>query len=64
MISRRHIRLKVIQSLYAFRSQNERDIRKGERDMLKHIENISELHLVILSFLVSGKLTKTPIPLF
>ena len=53
MISRRHIRLKVIQSLYSFRSQNERDIRKGERDMLKHIENISELHLVILSFLVS-----------
>ena len=40
-------------SLYAFRSQNERDIRTGERDMLKHIENISELHLVILSFLVS-----------
>jgi N utilization substance protein B len=53
MISRRHIRLKVMQSLYAFRSQNERDILKGERDMLKHIENISELQLVIMSFLVS-----------
>ena len=53
MISRRHIRLKVMQSLYAFRSQNERDILKGEHDMLKHIENISELQLVIMSFLVS-----------
>ena len=53
MISRRHIRLKVMQSLYAFRSQHERDILKGERDMLKHIENISELQLVIMSFLVS-----------
>ena len=42
-----------MQSLYAFRSQNERDILKGERDMLKHIENISELQLVIMSFLVS-----------
>ena len=53
MISRRHIRLKVMQSLYAFRSQNERDVLKGERDMLKHIEDISELHLVIIGFLVS-----------
>ena len=42
-----------MQSLYAFRCQNERDILKGECDMLKHIENISELHLVIISFLVS-----------
>ena len=42
-----------MQSLYAFRSQNERDILKGERDMLKHIENILELQLVIISFLVS-----------
>ena len=39
--------------MYAFRSQNERDVLKGERDMLKHIEDISELHLVIIGFLVS-----------
>lgn len=52
MISRRHIRLKVIQSLYAFRSQKERDASKGKKDMLSHIEDISELRLVILSLVL------------
>ena len=52
MISRRHIRLKVIQSLYAFRSQKEGDVSKGKKDMLSHIEDISELQLVVLALLL------------
>ncbi len=52
MISRRHIRLKVIQSLYAFRSQKEVDVSKGKKDMLSHIEDISELQLVVLALLL------------
>ena len=52
MISRRHIRLKVIQSLYAFRSQKEVDVSKGKKDMLSHIEDISELKLVVLALLL------------
>ena len=49
MISRRHIRLKVMQSLYAFHSKKENSISKSEKDMLNHIQDISNLKLSILS---------------
>ena len=49
MISRRHIRLKVMQSLYAFHSKRENSISKSEKDMLNHIQDISNLKLSILS---------------
>ena len=49
MISRRHIRLKVMQSLYAFHSKKEISISKSEKDMLNHIKDISNLKLSILS---------------
>ena len=51
MISRRHIRLKVLQSLYAFHSKKEKNISKSEKEMLKNIEDISNLQLAILSLL-------------
>ena len=37
MISRRHIRLKVLQSLYAFHSKKEKSVSKSEKEMLKNI---------------------------
>ena len=52
MISRRHIRIKVMQSLYSYYSQKERDITRYDKEMLKHIEDINELHNVILSLLL------------
>ena len=52
MLSRRHIRLKVMQSLYAYFSTKENNIPASEKAMLKHIEEIGELNLVILSLLV------------
>ena len=51
MISRRHIRLKVLQSLYAFHSKKEKSISKSEKEMLKNIEDVSNLQLAILSLL-------------
>ena len=51
MISRRHIRLKVLQSLYAFHSKKEKNISKSEKEMVKNIEDISNLQLAILSLL-------------
>ena len=51
MISRRHIRLKVLQSLYAFHSKKEKNISNSEKEMLKNIEDISNLQLAILSLL-------------
>ena len=52
MISRRHIRIKVMQSLYSYFSQKESSISISEKEMLKHIENINELHNVLLSLLL------------
>ncbi len=52
MLSRRHLRIKVLQSLYAFiQSGNDRlDI--GEREMLKSIDKLHEQYIYMLSFLV------------
>lgn len=52
MLSRRHIRLKVMQSLYAYFSVKENNIPASEKAMLKHIEEIGELNLVIFSLLI------------
>ena len=52
MISRRHIRIKVMQSLYSYFSQKESSISSCEKEMLNHIENINELHNVVLSLLL------------
>jgi len=52
MLSRRHIRLKVMQSLYAYLSTKENEIPKAERAMLKHFDEVVELKLVIIALLV------------
>jgi transcription antitermination protein NusB len=52
MLSRRHIRLKVMQSLYSYLSTKEDNMPVAERSMLKHIEEVVELNLVIISLLI------------
>ena len=52
MLSRRHIRLKVMQSLYSYFSTKEDNVPVAERAMLKHIEEVVELNLVIISLLI------------
>ena len=49
MISRRHIRLKVMQSLYAFYSKKDISISKSENEMLRQIQDISNLKFAVLS---------------
>ena len=49
MISRRHIRLKVMQSLYAFYSKKDISISKSENEMLGQIQDVSNLKLAVLS---------------
>ena len=34
-----------MQSLYTFKSKKDQSVLNGEKDMLKHIEDISKLHL-------------------
>ena len=49
MISRRHIRLKVMQSLYAFQSKKNISISVAEKEMLSHVQDIINLKLSIIS---------------
>jgi len=52
MLSRRHIRLKVMQSLYSYFSAKEDNMPVAERAMLKHINEVTELNLVIVALLI------------
>ncbi len=52
MLSRRHIRLKVMQSLYSYFSTKEDNMPIAEHAMLKHIEEVVELNLVIIALLI------------
>ena len=52
MISRRHIRIKVMQSLYSFFSKKSNNMPVAERDMLKHFDEVVELKLVLISLLL------------
>lgn len=49
MLSRRHIRLKVMQSLYSYLSTKVNEMPVAEKAMLKHFDEVVELKLVIIS---------------
>lgn len=52
MLSRRHIRIKVMQSLYSYLSSKRNKIIVSEKAMLNHFEEVVELKLVIISLLL------------
>ena len=52
MLSRRHLRIKVLQALYAFFQSDGNDIAAGEKQLLKSTEKLFELYICQLSFLV------------
>ena len=49
MLSRRHIRVKVMQSLYSYLSTKVNEMPVAERAMLKHFDEVVELKSVIIS---------------
>ena len=51
MISRRHLRIKAVQGLYAFFQSGSDDLRRSEKDFLKSIDQIYDLFIYHLSFL-------------
>tara|TARA_B100000902_G_scaffold399838_1_gene472914 strand:- start:4446 stop:5387 length:942 start_codon:yes stop_codon:yes gene_type:complete len=53
MISRRHLRVKVMQSLYSFFSINSEEIDSIEKKMVKSIEESSKIQVLLCSLLVS-----------
>ena len=52
MLSRRHIRIKVMQSLYSHLSSKTNQISTSEQAMLRHFDDVVELKLVIISLLI------------
>ncbi len=52
MLNRRHIRLKVMQSIYAMHQKNSDDIQKEEKFLYNSIDNILDLYLIMISALI------------
>jgi N utilization substance protein B len=52
MLSRRHLRVKVLQALYAFFQSNGDDIALGEKQLIRSTDKLYELYIYQLSFLV------------
>ena len=48
MLNRRHLRIKVLQALYAYFQSDEENYVKSEEEMLKAIEKIFDLYLYLL----------------
>lgn len=55
MLYRRHLRIKVLQSLYSWYSGGTNDIVKGEKQLLASIDRLYDLFIYQLSFLVEIK---------
>ena len=52
MLNRRHIRVKVMQSIYAMHQNGSDNLEKEEKFLFQSIENIQDLYLIMLSALV------------
>ena len=55
MLNRRHIRIKVLQTLYAYFQSDNSDMVKGEKELLHSMERIYDLYLYLLQLLISLK---------
>lgn len=53
MLNRRHIRIKVMQTLYAFDGSESDDLKKDEKFLIQSLENMYDLFLMQLSLLVA-----------
>ena len=51
MLNRRHIRIKVMQSIYAMHQNGSDNLEKQENFLLNSIENILDLYLILISIL-------------
>lgn len=52
MLSRRHIRVKVMQILYAFKGSESDDVSKDQKFLLFSIDNMYNLYLLLISLLI------------
>ena len=52
MLNRRHIRIKVMQTIYAFNGNESDDLIKNEKFLLNSLDSMYDLYLLILSLLI------------
>lgn len=52
MLNRRHIRIKVMQTLYMMQQSNSDNIQSGEKFLIESIDNLQDLYLLVISTLV------------
>lgn len=52
MLSRRQLRVKVLQGLYAYFQSDKKDLASGERELFRSIEKVHELYVYLLKFLL------------
>lgn len=52
MLNRRHLRIRVLQALYAWQQTPERDLVKAEKAFLRSLQEVEELYTFLLLYLV------------
>ena len=52
MLSRRQLRVKVLQALYAYFQSDKKELPAAERELTRSIEKVHELYIYILQFIV------------
>lgn len=52
MLNRRHIRIKVMQIIYAFKGGESENLKKDETFLLKSIDSMLDLYLILISLLI------------
>ncbi|NNF83368.1 MAG: antitermination protein NusB, partial [Flavobacteriaceae bacterium] len=56
MLNRRHIRIKVMQLLFAFRGTESDDLKKYENMLQRSMDGMFELYLLVISLLLEVRL--------
>lgn len=52
MLNRRHLRIKILQALYAFEQSQGQTIAKAEKDLLYHIQKMYEMYLYLMLLMI------------
>ncbi|RVT96445.1 transcription antitermination factor NusB [Mucilaginibacter limnophilus] len=51
MLNRRHLRVKVLQSLYAYHQSSNRDIKTHQKNLIKSVDSVFEMYIWMLSLI-------------
>lgn len=51
MLNRRHLRVKVLQALYAYHQSDNKDIKQHEKNLLQSVEKVHEMYIWMLSLI-------------